>query len=369
MADIFISYKSERKAAADHLRRIFELHGYSVWFDYALYSGRDYRRDIDRELQAANAVVVLWCEMSVQSDWVREEADFAKGNDKIVPVWLEKTGLPMGFRTLDTLDLSQWNGGPRDHQLDRLLEQVARLVGRDPNTEFRGLSDYEKTWRNFGAPGLAEFGLINIAEEAAGLKIASPLKLDSKPKSEPASQSVQHGVDAYGHEGYGKAFSILTPHATQGSSRAQFFLGRMCQKGNGTKRSDRSATYWYRKSADQGHAKAQFYLGRMYRVGRGVKRSDIEAVHWSRKAADQGHVMAQSFLGDMYQAGHGVTQSGTEAVRWYRKAAEQGDGNAIKFLKSVSGDTAQNTIALIYLVIGIVVVLAVWVIYNQLNDG
>ncbi len=34
MADVFISYKRERRNAADHLAHILELNGFSVWFDY-----------------------------------------------------------------------------------------------------------------------------------------------------------------------------------------------------------------------------------------------------------------------------------------------------------------------------------------------
>lgn len=68
MADIFISYKSERQAAAQHLARILELNGYSVWYDYGLLSGRDFSRQIERELRAAKAVIVMWCPLSRDSD-------------------------------------------------------------------------------------------------------------------------------------------------------------------------------------------------------------------------------------------------------------------------------------------------------------
>ncbi|MFZ4381401.1 MAG: hypothetical protein ACOYO0_05475 [Sandarakinorhabdus sp.] len=36
MADIFISYKSERRAAVGHLACVLQSYGYSVWFDCGL---------------------------------------------------------------------------------------------------------------------------------------------------------------------------------------------------------------------------------------------------------------------------------------------------------------------------------------------
>lgn len=159
MADVFISYKSDRRAAAQHLARILELNGYSVWFDYALLSGSDFGQQIERELRAAKAVVVLWCSLSRASPWVIEEAHLAEKLGTFTPVWLERVDPPLGFARADTIDLSVWDGAPRSYRLDRLLDQIARRVGRDPVPQFRGLQEYEQTWRSFGAPPLTRFAL------------------------------------------------------------------------------------------------------------------------------------------------------------------------------------------------------------------
>jgi hypothetical protein len=78
MADVFISYKSERRPAARHLADIIEAHGFTVRFGYArdtgLVPGPDFGRHIEIELRAAKAVVVLWCPLSVGSGWVHNEA-------------------------------------------------------------------------------------------------------------------------------------------------------------------------------------------------------------------------------------------------------------------------------------------------------
>jgi len=165
LADVFISYKSERRNAAQHLSRILELNGYSVWFDYGLFSGSDFGPQIERELRAAKAVVVLWCSLSRESRWVLEEADLATRLGTLTPAFLERVDPPLGFARADTIDLTIWDGAPRSHRLDRLLNEVARRVGRDPIPQFRGMQTYEETWRSFGAPPLTRFALTDPVAE------------------------------------------------------------------------------------------------------------------------------------------------------------------------------------------------------------
>jgi hypothetical protein len=166
MADIFISYKSERRAAAEHLAKILRAHGYSVWFDYGLLSGRDFGAQIERELRAAKAVLVLWCTKSIGSTWVREEAELAKRLDKIVPVKIEALDLPLGFGLAQTLNLSEWDGAPRSADLDRVLRDVAHYVGRGPRPNEEELDRIELHWRRAGMPTMAQFALITDIERS-----------------------------------------------------------------------------------------------------------------------------------------------------------------------------------------------------------
>jgi uncharacterized membrane protein len=164
MADVFISYKSDRRAAAEHLAEILADHGYSVWWDYALVSGRDFGQQIERQIREAKAVVVLWCSLSRDSEWVKEEAALAKRLDKIVPVQIEAIELPLGFSMAQTIDLSAWDGSPRSAVLDGLLRDIARLVGRPPVLNQEGLNRTERAWRRFGGPPLRDFELIDALE-------------------------------------------------------------------------------------------------------------------------------------------------------------------------------------------------------------
>ena len=172
MAEIFISYKSERRKAAEHLAEILRCYGYSVWFDYSLLKGRDFGFQIDAQIREAKAAVVLWCTKSVTSRWVVEEADLGQKLGTLVPVKIEACELPVGFRRLDYLDLADWDGAPRNHRLDRLLDELEQKTGRSPNLDLKAVRAYEETWQRFGAPPLKAFALdkpLEVSEDSRKL--------------------------------------------------------------------------------------------------------------------------------------------------------------------------------------------------------
>ena len=72
MAEIFISYKSERRKAAEHLAEILRRYGYSVWFDYSLLKGADFGFQIDAKIRRAKAAGSLVREVGHLRSWVAE---------------------------------------------------------------------------------------------------------------------------------------------------------------------------------------------------------------------------------------------------------------------------------------------------------
>ena len=159
MAEIFISYKSERRAAAAHLAKILEHYGYKVWFDYDLVKGDDFADEIDRRLREAKALVVLWCKLAVQSVWVRREAALGTRLGILVPAMIEPCELRVDFASDDYTDLSDWNGAPLDRKLFPLLDGIAHRVGLPPQLDFMAMRVYEEDWHRFGAPSLGTFAL------------------------------------------------------------------------------------------------------------------------------------------------------------------------------------------------------------------
>ncbi|MGO8954668.1 MAG: SUMF1/EgtB/PvdO family nonheme iron enzyme [Rhodomicrobium sp.] len=170
MAEIFISYKSERRKAAAHLAKILERYGYTVWFDYNLVKGRDFAAQIDAQIREAKAVIVLWCHMSVRSEWVADEASLAVDLEKLVPAKIEPCELRVDFRRKDYVDLTAWSGGAFDLALHRLLDALNAKTGRPPQPAYEALREYDEIWRGLGAPTLKTFAL-----EAAAVEEDTPL--------------------------------------------------------------------------------------------------------------------------------------------------------------------------------------------------
>jgi hypothetical protein len=172
VADIFISYKSERRKAVQHLAEILKINGYSVWFDAGLSSGVDFSSQIEKELEAARVVITLWCKLSVNSEWVKEEAHYAKRTGKAIPALMEQVDLPFGFGLSDTINLAKWDGSPRAEALDRLFQQIAQKTGKKRQPDMEALTAFEEPWRRYGSPTLAQFALINdgAAQEAERAK-------------------------------------------------------------------------------------------------------------------------------------------------------------------------------------------------------
>jgi hypothetical protein len=86
MADIFISYSQADRSKVAMLAAYLESEGWTVWYDKNLTPGDPYRDEIMKQLATARAVIVLWTQNSIKSDFVRAEAGQAKAQSKLIPV-------------------------------------------------------------------------------------------------------------------------------------------------------------------------------------------------------------------------------------------------------------------------------------------
>ena len=73
MASVFLSYDRDDAAKARSIAVALEKAGHLVWWDRHIKGGAQYSKEIEVALKAAQAVVVLWSEQSVDSAWVRDE--------------------------------------------------------------------------------------------------------------------------------------------------------------------------------------------------------------------------------------------------------------------------------------------------------
>ena len=130
MADVFISYARADKARVAPLVAAIEAKGWSVWWDPEISPGKEFDDQIDAEIDAAKAVLVVWTPTSVVSRWVRGEAREAADRGVLVPVRFENARLPMDVRAIHTTDLDGWREDPGDSKVQGLLRALAAVVAR-----------------------------------------------------------------------------------------------------------------------------------------------------------------------------------------------------------------------------------------------
>jgi adenylate cyclase len=130
MADVFVSYARSDKGRVAPLVAAIEAKGWSVWWDPAIAAGQQFDDQIDAELQAANAVLVVWTPTSVSSRWVRGEARDAAERGILVPVRFEDARLPIDVRAIQTTDLDKWGEDPASAPFQDLLRSLGTVIKR-----------------------------------------------------------------------------------------------------------------------------------------------------------------------------------------------------------------------------------------------
>lgn len=105
MPDVFLSYAREDREFARRLAEALEKEGFSVWWDWDLIGGSDYRAHIREAIREAKKAIVLWSRHSVASGFVIDEASESRKLGKLVPVLIDTCETPFGFGDLHTMTL------------------------------------------------------------------------------------------------------------------------------------------------------------------------------------------------------------------------------------------------------------------------
>ncbi len=163
VADVFISYVGEDRHIAERIARGLEGAGLSVWWDRHIHGGVDFAAEIERQLDAAKIVVVLWSASSLDSKWVRDEAQHARDENKLIPVRLDRVQPPLGFRQAQVLDFTGWDGDPNGTTFTDLVDSARHFIGGStdaPHSVAPFVAPQRKRW---GArPGLIAAGLAGV---------------------------------------------------------------------------------------------------------------------------------------------------------------------------------------------------------------
>ncbi|WP_162291015.1 TIR domain-containing protein [Erythrobacter colymbi] len=130
---LFVSYSRTDLPRARPVIDLLESAGFDVWWDGRLEGGENYLQTTETALETAACVVVLWSATSVASHWVRDEAQRGRERGCLVPLTIDGTMAPLGFRQFQLLDISGWDGSAASTDAQRILVAVrARLTGDGP---------------------------------------------------------------------------------------------------------------------------------------------------------------------------------------------------------------------------------------------
>ncbi len=137
-ASIFLSHSSQDNEVAGDLARRLKEHGYdSVFLDFdpdsGIRGGRDWERELYRNLKLAGAVIVLCSPSSMASRWCFVEIAQAKAQGKaIFPITISPCQVEQILTDLQVIDLTTVGA---DEAYRRLFDGL-RAAGLDPGESF-----------------------------------------------------------------------------------------------------------------------------------------------------------------------------------------------------------------------------------------
>lgn len=132
IATVFLSYSRADQKRALPVIKALEAAGLQVWWDGLLEGGATYLPTTEAALESADAVVVLWSKVSVESNWVRDEAQRGRDRQCLVPLTIDGTMPPLGFRQFQVIDIAKWRGKAGDPQIERAIRAVWTFAGQEP---------------------------------------------------------------------------------------------------------------------------------------------------------------------------------------------------------------------------------------------
>lgn len=135
MADVFLSYKRDERAAVELIASRLRALDLSVWFDASMSAGETFNAEIDREARAAKAILVCWSPGARQSEWVNAEAMIGFAHKNLAACYVagpDEFDPPTPFNTSHIEDLRGWLAAPDEMHArwKSVLRRIGKLCGR-----------------------------------------------------------------------------------------------------------------------------------------------------------------------------------------------------------------------------------------------
>ena len=123
---VFVSYSREDLKLVRPIITAIEAAGYPVWWDGMLSPGERFAASTETALEGARAVVVLWSAKSTASHWVHDEATRGRDRGCLVPLSVDGSKPPLGFRQFQTYKVNPHRAA-HDPGVAAMLQAIAAL--------------------------------------------------------------------------------------------------------------------------------------------------------------------------------------------------------------------------------------------------
>ncbi len=124
MTDIFLSYSRDDRPRIEPLVETLTREGFDVWWDTRISSGTEFSKEIEQVLNQAKVVIVAWSASSVKSLWVADEASVGLQKGNLIPVCIDNVEPRLGFRQIQTINLSDRLPPRASTDISELLEAL-----------------------------------------------------------------------------------------------------------------------------------------------------------------------------------------------------------------------------------------------------
>jgi len=150
------------------------------------------------------------------------------------------------------------------------------------------------------------------------LFISSSVFADEKTSAEQGEK----GIEEFRQGNLIQAMTLLNKSAASGYAPAQSTLAYILDQAE---ENDRAFTL-FQQAAEKNYAAAQFGLGNMYAKGEGTKKDTVVAGQWIKKSALQLHAPAMRAYAYALESGSlGFKKNTQQALHWYMKCNQATD--------------------------------------------
>jgi len=166
MVDVFVSYSTPDRERVRPIVAMLEGFGWSVWWDRQIGAGSVFDREIEKAIDDASCIIVIWSASSVESEWVRNEAGEGLDRGILVPVTLEEVRVPLAFRRIQTIS---FQSGTFEEEIKQTVSAFVPLLtkSRDGATPYVGRAgELARIELLLGGARAGEGGAVLISGEA-----------------------------------------------------------------------------------------------------------------------------------------------------------------------------------------------------------